>query len=166
MHSVSKHYLGPLLLFYSPNKVCSIIGCNRTTLDRWLRGRPIGPRWKHAFERAIETLDEKLTDHEKEWGFGEEIAELISRRPVPKFDSKPLKETTPKEVILWLEQQLIDGTVSTKDLQEAAKEALYTWPQVVYASKKLGVIKHHRGAGRGSYSDWRLPRKYKVPIDD
>lgn len=154
----TRYFLARLVLFYNSAELCRKLSCSRPTLERWLKDET-KPALKMlpVFRSAIEGLIVKLDQHDHDWGFGEEVADILRESKEPKHERQaapPVNEAA--AVRRWLHGRL-ERPMKTTKLYAMADEVGFSRTRLIYAAKALGVIKTHHGAGRGSFSVWRLP---------
>lgn len=152
----TRFYMGRLSLFYSIPEMCKLLSATRPTIERYLINETQPSINRLAlFQEAMLGLVDHLDKHEKKWAFGRAIADLLEDEQAPKSFVNAVADES-EHVRRWLLKTLTTPKRSKVLFAEAA-ELEFTRPQVLYAAKRLNVIKRQHGQGRGSHSIWRLP---------
>jgi hypothetical protein len=152
----TRYFLARLTLFYPFPKLCRTLSVSRPTLQRWIddETRP-SLSLLPLFREALSGLIDVLEDHQRKWGFGEEFAEILDDGEEPEYAPQVVPNEGDK-VRRWLKRQL-ETPRKTHDLFREAAEVGFPKARLYSAAKLIGVVKDRKGAGRGSYSIWRLP---------
>ncbi len=156
-HRQTRYFMSRISLFYTFPEMCRKLSVSRPTLARWLSGetKPSTAQLP-VLREALKGLIDKLEDHHAKWGYGQFIADDLDEGEEPKYEEKVVPNEADK-VRVWLKRSLSERPVRTTRLFRLADDAGFSRAKVYYAAKQLDVIKQRKGAGRGSYSVWRLP---------
>lgn len=153
-----KHYLDRLTLFRNTKQLCRELGVTYPTMIRWLDGetKP-SVAYRIKFEKAFDLLLDEL---DTKGDVGKDIADVLAKvaPPTPR-DAVILKPTKLKRKVLADELvKLLEGGKPhrSKKIIEACAKLGFSRAAVQITAQHLGVEKEHIGAGRNSYSLWRL----------
>jgi len=126
-------------------------------MERWLKDetRP-ALSMLPVFRSALSGLIDKLDEHHRKWGFGETIADEIEEGEEPEYLAPAVSPNEADKVRRWLSAKL-EKPQKTFNLFKDAEDVEFSRAQLYRAASQLKVVKEHKGAGRGSYSIWRLP---------
>lgn len=148
-------YLARFQLFMNSAELARRLNVSRLTVDRWAskNGLPLHSYWR-TFQREFHKM---IDGHRRIPDFGEQLAETLAFGEPRRSSVGATAKSSPSAIRRWLRKRLEKRGVKYSVLQEEGRERGYTRSQLHYASNKLGVIKDHKGLGRGSFTVWSLP---------